>query len=65
MPEGAFIIIYVVFSLLTAFCCSQRRVGFFGGFVLSLLITPVLMILVLILLAPHRRVEPQRPPELK
>jgi hypothetical protein len=56
------IIIYLVFCLLTALCGSQRRLGFLGTFIISILITPVLMLIVLLLTGPSRGIEWQRPP---
>jgi hypothetical protein len=62
MAHVAIALIYIVFCLLTGLCGTQRRLGFFGTFIISLLITPVVMLLVLILTAPsgverehHRR----------
>jgi Na+/melibiose symporter-like transporter len=63
MPEAALVIVYVIFCLLVALCGTQRRIGFFGTFILSVIITPVIMLLVLILTAPPHRVERQRPPQ--
>ena len=51
------VLIYIVFCLLTGLAGSQRRIGFFGTFLISLLITPVVMLVVLILTGPSRRVE--------
>jgi hypothetical protein len=56
------IIIYLVFCLLTALCGSQRRLGFLGPFIISILITPVLMLIILLLTGPSRGIEWQRPP---
>jgi hypothetical protein len=56
------IIIYLVFCLLTALCGSQRRLGFLGTFIISILITPVLMLIVLLLTGPSRGTEWHRPP---
>ena len=43
---------YVIFCLLTGLCGIQRRMGFFGTFVISLLITPVPVLVVLLLTGP-------------
>jgi hypothetical protein len=59
MTHAVIVIIYIVFCLLTALCGTQRRLGFFGTFIVSLLITPVVMLLVLILTAPSGG-QPQR-----
>lgn len=54
------VIIYLAFSLLVALCGSQRRMGFLGTFLLSLVLTPVLVLLLLILTAPSLRAERNR-----
>jgi hypothetical protein len=51
------VIIYLVFCLLTGLAGSQRRIGFFGTFLISLFITPPIMLLLLIMTGPSRRVE--------
>lgn len=56
------IIIYLVFCFLTALCGSQRRLGFLGTFIISILITPVLMLIILLLTGPSRGIEWHRPP---
>jgi hypothetical protein len=56
---------YLVFSLLIGLCGSQRRMGFTGTFLLSLLLTPVIMLLVLLITGPSRRAEMARRAELK
>ena len=43
------VVLYVVFCLLAGFAGSYRRMGFFGTFFLSLLLTPLLVVLLLIL----------------
>jgi hypothetical protein len=60
MPLAAIVIIYVVFCLLVALCGTQRRLGFFGTFILSVLFTPVVMLLMLILTAPAHRTDRRR-----
>jgi hypothetical protein len=57
MTLAVIVIIYVVFCILTGFSGSQRRMGFFGTFILSLFITPVVMLILLKLTAPSERVE--------
>jgi hypothetical protein len=54
------VILYVVFALLVGLCGSQRRMGFFGTFLISLVVTPVVAVLVLILTAPSNRDERDR-----
>lgn len=56
------IIIYLLFCLLTALCGSQRRIGFLGTFIISIFITPVLMLILLLLTGPSRGIEWHRPP---
>jgi peptidoglycan/LPS O-acetylase OafA/YrhL len=48
------VILYLVFCLLAGLCGSHRRMGFFGTFLLSLFLTPVLVLLLLILTGPSR-----------
>ena len=48
------IILYFIFCLLAGLCGSHRRMGFFGTFLLSLFLTPVLVLLLLILTGPSR-----------
>ena len=54
MGQSIAIILYVVFCVLAGLCGSQRRMGFFGTFLLSLVLTPVIVLLLLILTAPSR-----------
>ncbi len=53
-------IIYVVFCLLTGVCGIDRRMGFFGTFLLALLTTPLVVLPLLLLTGPNRRVEWRR-----
>jgi hypothetical protein len=55
------IILYVVFCVLAGFCGSHRRMGFFGTFLLSLFLTPVLVLLLLILTGPSRSERDRNP----
>jgi hypothetical protein len=48
--------IYVVFCILTGLCGIDRRMGFFGTFVIALITTP-LVVLPVLLLTGSRRVE--------
>ena len=52
----AVLIGYLVFSILVGLCGSQRRMGFTGTFLLSLVITPILA---LARAADHRTVAPR------
>lgn len=61
MGEAVLIVLYIIFCLLTGLCGSQRRMGFFGTFIVSLFITPVLMLLILVFTAP--RDEQRRRPQ--
>jgi len=46
---------YLVFSILVGLCGSGRRMGFTGTFLLSLLITPVIALILLLITGPSRR----------
>jgi len=48
---------YLLFSLLVGLCGSQRRMGFTGTFLLSLVITPVLALVILLITGPSRRAQ--------
>jgi uncharacterized membrane protein len=60
MTSVVAVILYVAFCLLAGLCGSQRRMGFFGTFLVSLVVTPVVVLLVLILTAPSHRDERDR-----
>jgi hypothetical protein len=49
--------IYVVFCILTGLCGINRRMGFFGTFLIALITTPLVVLPVLLLTGPSRRVE--------
>jgi hypothetical protein len=51
---------YLTFSVLVGLCGSQRRMGFTGTFLLSLVITPVVALVVLLITGPSRRAEVNR-----
>jgi len=55
-------IIYIILCLLTGFCGSQRRMGFFGTFILAIITTPLVVLPVLLLTGPSRRIEWRRCP---
>jgi uncharacterized membrane protein len=63
MTVAVAVIIYIVFCILTGLCGSQRRMGFFGTFIMSLFITPIVMLIVLKLTAPSERVEWRHRPQ--
>jgi hypothetical protein len=48
-------IVYITLCVLTGLCGSQRRMGFFGTFLLAVLVTPLVMLPVLLLTGPSRR----------
>ena len=58
----ALLIVYLIFSVLVGLCGSQRRMGFTGTFLLSLVITPILALVVLLITGPSRRVQLERRP---
>jgi hypothetical protein len=49
------LILYIVFCVLVGLCGSQRRMGFIGTFIISLLLTPVVVLIVLQLTGPSQR----------
>jgi ABC-type multidrug transport system permease subunit len=51
---------YLVFSVLVGLCGSQRRLGFTGTFLLSLVITPILALVIILITGPSRRVRLER-----
>jgi hypothetical protein len=63
MTIATLVTIYVLACLLTALFGRQRRMGAIGTFLMSLLITPVLMLLVLALTGPAPQIEWRRRPD--
>jgi hypothetical protein len=63
MIQSIALILYITFSLLVGLCGSQRRMGFVGTFLLSLLFTPVIVLIVLLLTGPSPRVVWHRRPQ--
>ena len=51
---------YLVFCILVGLCGSQRRMGFTGTFLLSLVITPILALALILITGPSRRVTMER-----
>lgn len=49
--------LYVAFCILTGLCGINRRMGFFGTFVIALITTPLVVLPVLLLTGQSRRVE--------
>lgn len=50
------LILYIAFCVLVGLCGSHRRMGFIGTFIISIFLTPVVVIIVLLLTGPSRRV---------
>jgi antibiotic biosynthesis monooxygenase (ABM) superfamily enzyme len=57
---AALILAYVLVCLLTGFCGTHRRMGYWGTFFFSLLATPLVVLLVLFITGPSRHVEWRR-----
>jgi hypothetical protein len=57
MLQAGLVILYLVFCVLVGLCGTQRRIGFFGTFLLSLVVTPLVVLIVLMLTAPKRAFE--------
>ena len=53
-------IVYIVFCVLTGLCGSDRRMGFIGTFLLAVVTTPLVVLPLLLLTGPSRRVEWRR-----
>lgn len=58
-------ILYIVFCLLVGICGSQRRMGFTGTFIFSLLVTPVIVLIVLLMTGPTQRLARMKRPQPK
>jgi hypothetical protein len=58
----ALLIAYLIFSVLVGLCGSQRRMGFTGTFLLSLVITPLFALVILLITGPSRRIQLERRP---
>jgi hypothetical protein len=56
-------IAYIIFCVLTGLCGLHRRMGFFVTFIASLVFTPVLVLLVLLMTGPSHRVLWHRRPQ--
>ncbi len=52
--------IYIVLCIPVAIVGTGSRLGFFGTFLFSLLLTPLLMIFLLIMLTPRKRAKAPR-----
>jgi len=55
-------IVYIILCLRTGLCGSQRRMGFFGTFILAIITTQLVALPVLLLTGPSRRIEWRRCP---
>ena len=62
MVTAIAVVLYLIFCLLAGLAGSQRRMGFIGTFLLSLVITP-LLVLVLLILTRLSRGERDRSPQ--
>jgi uncharacterized membrane protein len=63
MVQPIAVVLYLVFCILAGLCGMHRRMGFFGTFLISLVVTPVVALLVLIMTAPSDRAERDRRPQ--
>lgn len=59
------VFLYVVFCILVGICGSQRRMGFTGTFIFSVLVTPVVVLVVLLMTGPSQRLEKLKRPQTK
>ena len=57
MLIAALVVAYILLCFLAACIGRYRRMGFYGTFIVSLLITPLVMLLLLTLFGPSRSVE--------
>jgi hypothetical protein len=48
------VVIYVIFCILVGLCGSNRRLGFFLTFLASLLISPVIVLIILMVTGTNR-----------
>lgn len=61
----ALVILYIVFCILVGICGSQRRMGFTGTFIFSILVTPVVVLIVLLMTGPAQRLQRLKRPQGK
>jgi hypothetical protein len=54
------LIVYLIFCVFTGLAGAERRMGFFGTFVIAFALSPLLVLPVLLLTAPYRRIEWRR-----
>jgi hypothetical protein len=51
------LIVYISFCILVGLCGIHRRMGFTGTFILSIVLTPVLVLIILLITGPSRHIE--------
>ncbi|HEY2534276.1 MAG TPA: hypothetical protein VGJ20_41220 [Xanthobacteraceae bacterium] len=54
------LIVYMIFCVFTGLCGVEPRMGFFGTFVLALLVSPLVVLPMPLITAPLRRIEWRR-----
>jgi hypothetical protein len=53
-------VVYILFCVLTGLCGADRRIGIVGAFLLAVVVTPLVVLPILLLTGPSRRVEWRR-----
>jgi hypothetical protein len=53
-------IVYITLCVLTGLCGTERRMGFVGTFLLAIVTTPLVVLPLLLITGPSRRVEWRR-----
>jgi hypothetical protein len=53
---------YLIFCALVGLCGTQRRMGFTGTFILSIVLTPIVVLAILLMTGPSRRAELEHQP---
>jgi hypothetical protein len=65
MALASLIVLYLICCLLTGYLGKYRRMGVMGTFLLSIVVTPLLMLLILVITGPSEGIEwrpkPERP----
>jgi len=57
---AAAVLAYITVCLLTGFCGTHRRMGFWGTFFLALIVTPLVVLPLLFVTGPSRRFQWRR-----
>ena len=57
---AAAVLAYITGCLLTGFCGTHRRMGFWGTFFLALIVTPLVILPLLFVTGPSRRFQWRR-----